>query len=341
MRYRELPRQAGVLQEAVDDEVLVALCRRMLGAKTNLHASEPLAGGRFNTTYRLHFAGRPSLILRMAPPRSARLFRHEAALLRRECAIQPLLASTGTVFPRVVATDFSGTVVPRDCVLQNCLEGELWAEVAPRLAIEDNASLWRQFGFHVRRIHALEGSDYGFPAPAPIHHRYSTWLQELVAGMAADLAELGLRVDGLELFRSLLARGAALIDRAGPPRLVHGDLWPRNVLVTQRGDEWLISGILDAERAFWGDPAAEWIFSFLDIPDDFWRAYGRDLSTPMLDGDAVFRRCCYQARGALQLMLEAHRHGFAADFAHDDFVESLGHIAQMLNKSIDSLADAA
>lgn len=341
MRYRELPRQASVLQEVVEDELLAALCRRMLGAETKLHASEPLAGGRFNTTYRLHFAERPPLILRLAPPPRAHLFRHEATLLRRECSIQPLLARTGAVFPRVVATDFSGAIVSRDCVLQSSLEGRLWAEVAPHLAAEDNASLWRQFGFHVRRIHALQGSGYGFPAPASVFHRYSIWLQELVDGMVADLAERGLQVDGIEYFRSLLARGAVLIDRAGPPRLVHGDLWPRNVLITQQSDEWLISGILDAERAFWGDPAAEWIFSFLDIPDDFWRAYGRNLSTPMLQGDALFRRCCYQARGALQLVLEGHRHGFAADFARDDFAESLCHIARLLDKGVDRLADAA
>lgn len=82
------------------------------------------------------------------------------------------------------------------------------------------------------------------------------------------------------------------------------------------------------ERAFWGDPAAEWIFAFLDIPVEFWRAYGRDLSTPMLDGDAAFRRCCDQARGALQLILDAHRHGFAADFAHEGFASSLRHAAE-------------
>lgn len=327
MRYRELPRQPGVLQEAVDDEVLAALCRRMLGAGTDLCASEPLAGGRFNTTYRLHFAGRSPLILRLAPPRRAHLFRHEAAALRRECTIQPLLARTAAVFPRMVATDFSGTVVSRDCVLQDCLAGDLWAEVAPRLGAEDSASLWRQFGTHVRRIHALRGSGFGFPSPAPLRRSYSVWLQELVAGMASDIGELGLQVEGLDHFRALLAQGAARIDRAGPPRLVHGDLWPRNVLVTQRDEGWLISGILDAERAFWGDPAAEWIFSFLDIPDDFWCAYGQDLSASAREGDALFRRCCYQARGALQLILEAHRHGFDAGFAHDDFAASLDHIA--------------
>lgn len=341
MRYRELPRQASVLQETVENQVLAALCRRMLGAETTLHASEPMTGGRFNTTYRLHFVERPPLILRLAPPPRARLFRHEATLLRRECSIQPLLTRTGVIFPRVVATDFSGTIISRDCVLQNSLEGKLWAEVAPYLTVEDNASLWRQLGFHVRRIHALQGSGYGFPAPAPIFRRYSIWLQELVDGMVADLAELGLQVDGTQYFRSLLAKGAALIDRAGPPCLVHGDLWPRNVLITQRSDEWLISGILDAERAFWGDPAAEWIFSFLDIPDDFWRAYGRNLSKTKLHGDALFRRCCYQARGALQLVLEGHRQGFAADFARDDFTESLCHIARLLDRGTDSLADAA
>lgn len=341
MRYRELPRDADALQAPVADDALAALCRKLLGAGADLLAAERLQGGRFNTCYGLQCAGHAPLILRLAPPPAAHLFRHERALLQRECSIQPLLANAATVFPRLVATDFSGAIVPRACVLQNRLEGDLWSNVAARLDAADTASLWRQLGFYVRRIHGITARAYGFPAPTAGNARYSDFLRGWVDGMAQDLDELGLVVDGIDHFRQLLRRGADRLDAAGTPRLVHGDLWPRNILVAQRAGAWLITGILDAERAFWGDPAAEWIFSFLDIPEDFWRAYGRDYSFGMLDGAAVFRRRCYEARGALQLILEGKRHGFDTAFAHRDFANSIARMADSITGGANTLADAA
>lgn len=341
MRYRELPRDADALQEPVADDVLAALCRKLLGAQADLVAAERLQGGRFNTCYGLQCAGHAPLILRLAPPVTAHLFRHERALLQRECSVQPLLANAATVFPRLIATDFSGAVVPRACVLQNRLEGDLWSNVASRLDAADTASLWRQLGFYVRRIHGITATAYGFPAPAASFARYSDFLQSWVDGMVQDFDKQGLVVDGIENFRQLLRRGADRIDAVGTPCLVHGDLWPRNILVAQRAGAWVITGILDAERAFWGDPAAEWIFSFLDIPDEFWRAYGRSFSLGMLDGAAAFRRRCYEARGALQLILEGRRHGFDTSFAHRDFAGSLARMAESITGSVDVFADAA
>lgn len=341
MRYRELTRDADALQAPVGDDDLAALCRKLLGAQAELLVAERLQGGRFNTCYGLQCAGHPPLILRLAPPAAAHLFRHERAQLQRECTIQPLLANAATVFPRLIAIDFSGAVLPRACVLQNRLEGELWSNVVARLDAADTASLWRQLGFYVRRIHGITARAYGFPAPAASSERYSDFLRSWVDGMLQDLDEMDLVVDGIENFRQLLRRGADRIDAAGTPCLVHGDLWPRNILVAQRAGAWVITGILDAERAFWGDPAAEWIFSFLDIPDDFWRTYGRDYSLGMLGGAALFRRRCYEARGALQLILEGRRHGFDTAFAHRDFSNSLARMADSITGGASTLADAA
>ncbi len=340
MKFRDVQRAASDLQAPLDDAELAALCRHLLGEQTPLLHQEHVRSGRFNTTHRLYFAGRPPLILRLAPPPGAQLFRHEAALLQHECAIQPLLATVGAVIPKVLAADFSRALLPRAFVLQNCLEGVLWDEVAASLNSDETASLWRQLGFYVRRIHGITSQHFGFPAPLGSHQHYSNWLSTLVDGMAQDFDELGLAIDGMDMFRKLLTRGAALIDQVGAPCLVHGDLWPRNILVTRRAGEWVISGVLDAERAFWGEPAGEWIFSFLDIPEDFWRAYGDCLAAHALDRAALYRRRCYEARGALQLILEAQRYGFDAGFARQDFAASVSRMEQLLCSDARLLADA-
>lgn len=334
MKFANVERDIRALQVPLEPEELSGLCYRALGPSARLASWKLATSGHFNTTYRLHFSDRAPLILRLAPLVDALLFRHEMMLLQRECSVQEHLAVVGSVIPRVVYADYSCSLIPRAYVLQNCLEGQLWDEIADELEPVESSSLWRQLGAYVRRIHAIEGPHYGYPLPLAGHDRYSDWLLFLVNGMRQDLAELAIAVDKLDLFGELLVRGRAMVDHVGPPRLVHGDLWPRNILVARRQGKIIISGILDAERAFWGEPLAEWIFSFLEIPDDFWQSYGTDLRESSLDNATLFRRRCYEARGSLQLILEAYRYGFDASFARRNFQISVGEVERLMSEEI-------
>jgi aminoglycoside phosphotransferase (APT) family kinase protein len=61
----------------------------------------------------------------------------------------------------------------------------------------------------------------------------------------------------------LIRRHADALDDVRRPALVHFDLWDGNILVTRcrNGDTaaggWRVTGLVDAERAFYGDPLAE------------------------------------------------------------------------------------
>ena len=35
--------------------------------------------------------------------------------------------------------------------------------------------------------------------------------------------------------------------------------------------------MLDAERAFWGDPISDWVLLLYGVPDAFWQGYGVNL----------------------------------------------------------------
>jgi aminoglycoside phosphotransferase (APT) family kinase protein len=47
--------------------------------------------------------------------------------------------------------------------------------------------------------------------------------------------------------------------------LLHGDLWTFNLLVAPTGGGRRITGVLDTERAWWGDPLADWIIFLLSL----------------------------------------------------------------------------
>jgi hypothetical protein len=55
-----------------------------------------------------------------------------------------------------------------------------------------------------------------------------------------------------EEIRTLVVQGGYVLDEVTRPALIHFDLWPGNIFV----DGSRIAGLIDHERAFWGDPAA-------------------------------------------------------------------------------------
>jgi len=309
----------SVLLEPLASAAIGAACRTAFGSACRVSACERIAYGGFNTIYCVALATGQRVILRVGPPSRAPLFRHERLLLAREAAIHPRLAAIGPVIPRILFQDFSFATLPRPYLFLEHRPGTVWDELARELDAEQQLLLWREFGTHVRRIHAITGTCYGSPVAGQGSGDHADWLLGLFDELAADLAERKLLVPGLAEFRRALAARRTQLHFAGPPRLVHGDLWPRNVLVEQGDGHWRIGAILDAERAFWGEPAAEWIFSHLDIPRAFWEAYGADLSPAALSGDARLRSVVYRARGALQLILECWRSGADAGFAHANF----------------------
>ena len=78
-------------------------------------------------------------------------------------------------------------------------------------------------------------------------------------------------------YQNLLENHSDLLDTIDTPSLIHGDLWPRNVLFQKEGNDVNLAAVIDGERAFWGDPISDWVLLFYDLPVTFWQGYGEDL----------------------------------------------------------------
>jgi hypothetical protein len=93
MQVHLIDRPPDAFQQPVAVEQLLTLIDRAFGPDCVTTSIQELAGGSINNTYRICFANRPEVVLRIAPrvdhPQS---FRHEGRLLRREYNVQPFLA---------------------------------------------------------------------------------------------------------------------------------------------------------------------------------------------------------------------------------------------------------
>ncbi|KYF88633.1 hypothetical protein BE20_36360 [Sorangium cellulosum] len=324
MELTTIERAPADAHRALTAEQIAAMCRRAFGESAVVASARELGGGTFNTTYLVSLA--PPLVeerrvvLRVAPPDSAALSWDEAALMRRELHIQPYFAGLSTLAPRTLAADFTRQLIDRDYAFQTLLPGERWDDVADALSPEKSLALWEQFGRITRTIHGTAGSAFGGPFPVP---EFPAWSEAVLYRLGCALrtvAEASLDVTDMAAAIEIIRGGAAVLDEIREPRLLHGDLWLFNLLIERGAEGPRIVGVIDADRAFWGDPMADWTMFVLSksaspanrpLYDRFWEAYGRPPQTRA----SAFRAAAYEAMNVGIALPWAARHG------HGDLVE--------------------
>ena len=217
-------------------------------------SAERLTGGMFATTYRVGLADGSRVVLKTAPATDGGLLTYERDLLRTEAEIYALGADRpDLLMPRVLHVDLTRTHLPGDALVVSHQPGRPWTETGWGQPGEDPraARAQRELGAYLARVHTVTGTAFGYPnAPAL---RDATWRGTctlVLESLLSDAARWGVDLP-VAAVRDAWARHSAALDDVAEPLLVHADLWPGNVFVDPEG---AVVGVIDTERAFWGDP---------------------------------------------------------------------------------------
>ncbi|HEY0804522.1 MAG TPA: aminoglycoside phosphotransferase family protein [Pseudonocardiaceae bacterium] len=322
MEFRTIERAPGAFQQPVPAERITAMARRAFGAATEIVSAEELAGGRYNTTYRVDIGHDRPVILRIAPP-AERQGRIEHALMRNEHASLPYFAPIAAMMPRTLAVDWTHDLIGRDYVWQTMLDGEPAVHRLRDYPRPTWAGLYRQLGTLARQVHAVRGERFG-PVAGPT---FPTWRQAMLSTVdktVADLADASL--DTGDLRQVMAIADNAVLDEIVEPRLLHGDLWVPNVMLAAGAPEPTITGVFDHDRASWGDPAADWsvhVVGQRPEREPFWDTYGRPDGTD----NAVWRGLVYRAMHLGAARLERHRLG-----EYDKLAENYDQLRDVLTR---------
>jgi aminoglycoside phosphotransferase (APT) family kinase protein len=183
--------------------------------------------------------------------------------MRRELAMQPLLAPIAPLLPTILMTDFTHQILERDYLFQHWMPGALWWDFQQDLTSEEHDDLWRQFGRLVQAISSVQGEAFGLVQAGS---QFPTWSLTLIEWLERTIVD----ADKSSLDTALLCRLLAIIDdhtgfldEMMCPRLLHGDLWLFNLLIERHKEGPRIVEVLDADSGSWGDPLADWTFFLL------------------------------------------------------------------------------
>ncbi|MYW94892.1 aminoglycoside phosphotransferase family protein [Amycolatopsis rubida] len=302
MDFQPQDRPSDAFQQPLSADQIELLCRRALGS--SVRSAVEIGWGGYNNTYRVELADGPA-ILRVAPE-PARQTRIEPQFMRNEYLAAPYFAPISPLMPRTLAADFTHQVIGRDYVLQAVLPGAPGPEILAGFEPRERTPYFHQLGEITRTVHDVRGPGFGLVAGP----HFATWSEALIAYFednAADVEDLGLDGADLRAVAAWARRDAALLDEITEPRLLHGDLWHVNVMLTP---ELEIVGVFDHDRSWWGDPAADWTIRMASAKtgskrDSFWDTYGRPDASPPARRRALY----YEARHLGAVRLERYRLG--------------------------------
>ena len=206
-------------------------------APASVVASEDIGGGTYNTAIRLKLSDGRRLVLKIAPSAPGLSHEHdllatEAEYYRRASGPLPSVVGAGPGF-----------------LLMTELPGVPWSQVA------DGPRPHRELGGVVAGLHKTTGEGFGYPQD-PLRPTWPMAFTAMVDAVLGDAVAYGVRLPrpAAEISH-LVRRHEPLLELVTTPVLVHFDLWDGNILL----DDGRLSGIIDAERAFWGDPVAEFV----------------------------------------------------------------------------------
>jgi aminoglycoside phosphotransferase (APT) family kinase protein len=296
-------------RDPVAASTIVAMCERFLGPRTVVEAMTELGWASYNSVVRVDLLDRDPVVVRVAP-REAQQLRSERHWLRSEYVATPYLMRLAPLVPLLIGADFTHELIDRDYLVQSCLPG---VPAPERLSTYDEAqrpAFFFQLGALSRKVHAVGGASWG-PVAAPMASRWSDAIERSLIESVADLAELGLEREDVRRLATIVDSHRDRLDGIDQPRLLHGDLWTVNVLLDPAAATPTIVGVLDSERAWWGDPLSDWAMDRAEqrsLPaerDAFWTGYGEMEEQP----HHSWRRLLYRARHLVAGRIEAARLG--------------------------------
>ncbi len=117
--------------------------------------------------------------------------------MRRELAIQPLLAPIAPLLPTILMSDCSHQILARDYLFQRWIPGTLWWDIAAELTVEEHDELWCQFGKLVHTIASVQAESFGLVQCGPRYPLWSLTLFDWLARTFADAEYMGVETTAL------------------------------------------------------------------------------------------------------------------------------------------------
>lgn len=251
------------------DSTINEMIKKAFPEKTAACIKE-LTEGMCNVTYNITFSDGDECILKIAAKDTTGNTSNEICLMAAEVnAMQLVREKCSFKVADVFAYDCSKTICDGDYFFMEKLPGVNYSFIKEQLPDEANQKITHEIGEISRQLCTITNPRFGFLGDTKRFDCLSDFVQTMLQNLINDAqkknVDLGCDINKLtEEFE----KEKYIFDEVPFATLVHWDMWEGNVFV--EGDH--VSGIIDWERAMWGE-------AFMD---DRFRKHNRN--TTFLEG---------------------------------------------------------
>ncbi|AWB45474.1 aminoglycoside phosphotransferase family protein [Paenibacillus sp. CAA11] len=266
------------MKRALQRSELELMVAQSFGPAVSVDDVRFLEDGWFNTACLIQLSGGKEVVLKVGPPPEAVTMRYEQGIMGTEVEVLRLIQEAGVPAPEVYDYNTDRTILDGEYFFMQKLPGEPYNKIKESLSAEQRETVEQELGRLNKMINEIQGDRFGSPAAAD--RRYGDWPSAFF-GMMEDLmkdaeeSHTPLPASSAEILK-LVHKQRGYLEEVLTPKLVHWDLWDGNLFV----EEDRISGIIDCERALWGDPLMEHYFRRFADSRAFHQGYGKLDRTP-------------------------------------------------------------
>jgi aminoglycoside phosphotransferase (APT) family kinase protein len=263
------PPRPGPTQRALTPAEVAEIVRLSLGSRGRVVRASPLAGGGFATVWRADLEDGSSVVLKIGPPPGVSLLTYETGLIEAEADYLRKVRrdAPGIPVPEVLHQGDDKSVLDGTWLVMEHLPGRALAGLGEGIPADQQASVRRELGGAMARLHRIEGRSFGYPG----RREAATWRETylgVIDDLLADAARLGHELPlPAPWIVSVLAEASEALTPVVRPALIHFDLWDGNVLAAPHADgRWHLTGLVDGERSLYGDPLVDFVSADLYTP---------------------------------------------------------------------------
>ena len=223
-----------------------------------------LTEGMCNVTYSVAFTDGSESILKIAAKDRSGNTSNEVNLMRAEVSAMKLVAEKCSFkVADVQYYDTSNTICDGNYFFMEKLEGDNFHFVKEKMSEEEISAIGKELGRISRELSTIQNPDFGFLGEDNRYDSLFAFVKQMLTNLITDAERRNVDIlyDGRTLLDQLEKEESAFRE-VKKASLVHWDMWEGNVFVK----DGRVSGIIDWERAMWGEP----------FMDDRFRMHNRD-----------------------------------------------------------------
>lgn len=258
-----------------------------------------LTEGMFNVAYRVQFTDGSQSVLKIASGSNEGLMTNEVNLMDAEVKAMRIVRENKIVkVAEVEYYDTSKTICSGNYFFMEVLDGQSYFSAIDSFTEEEKSIINYEIGQVERKITSICGQKFGLLGD--VENRYNSlfdFVYQLISNVLVDAEKKNVVIGvGKDEILAKLTKDRHVFDEVTQAKLVHWDMWEGNIFVKDKH----ICGIIDWERAMWGEAFMDDRFRRHTRNVDFLKGYGQDCFTR----EEMCRLCWYDVLLYLTMMTE-------------------------------------